>query len=77
MWNQSWGTYEEHQILKILLRWSWKNVKINMDIKADVLSKKFQDWWRFSKIDGEVCHESFEANILSEDMMKMISNPNG
>ena len=40
-----------------------------MDVKVEVLSKKFQDWWRFSKIDGEV--------ILSEDMMKMHLEPNG
>ena len=48
-----------------------------MDVKAEVLSKKFQDWWRFSKINGEVCHGSIEANILLEDMMKMDFNPNG
>ena len=69
-------------ILKILWRWSWRNVKIKMDIKAEVLSKKVQDWWRFLKIDGEdfwrsmvkFVMESFEANILCENMMKMISN---
>ena len=44
------------KILKILWRWSWRNVKIKMDIKAEVLSKKVQDWWTFSKTDGEVCH---------------------
>ena len=31
-------------------------MKIKMDVKAEVLSKKFQEWGRFSKIDGEVCH---------------------
>ena len=56
MWNQSWGTYEENQILKILWRCSWRNVKMKMDIKVEVMSDKIQDWWRFSKIDGEVCH---------------------
>ena len=44
------------KIFKILWRWPLRNVKIKMHIKAEVLSKKFQDWWRFSKIDGEVCH---------------------
>jgi hypothetical protein len=56
MWNQSQGTYEENQILKILWRWSWRNVKIKIDIKAKVLSKKFQHWWKISKIDDRVCH---------------------
>ena len=56
MWNQSWGTYEENQILKILWRWSWRNVKMKMDIKEEIMSEKFQDWWRISKIDGGVCH---------------------
>jgi hypothetical protein len=31
-------------------------MKIKMDVKAEVLSKKFQDSCRISKIDGEVCH---------------------
>ena len=46
-------------------------MKIKIDLKAEVLSKKFQDSWRFSKI------ESLEANIFSEDMMKIYSNKNG
>ena len=27
-----------------------------MDVKVEVLSEKFQDWWRISKIDDGVCH---------------------
>ena len=32
-----------------------------MDIKEEVLSKKVQDWWRSSKIDGEVCHGKLQS----------------
>ena len=56
MRNQNQRTCENNQIIKILWIWSWKNVKIKMDVKAEVLSKKVQDGWRFSKLDGEVCH---------------------
>ena len=38
------------KILKILWRRSGRNMKIKM---VEVLSKKFPDSWRFSKIDGE------------------------
>ena len=56
MRNQNQRTYEKNKILKILWRWSWRNVKIKMDIKEEVLSRKVQDLWRFSKTDCEVCH---------------------
>ena len=64
MWNQSWGTYEEHKIFKIWWRWYLRNVNIKMDIKAKVLSNKFQDWWIFSKIDGEVCHKKLRGQHI-------------
>ena len=63
MWN-SWGTYEENKILKILWRWSWRNVNMKMDMKAEVLSQKFQDWWRISKINDGVCHGKLQGQHI-------------
>ena len=60
-WQDEWETKAEEfmkniKILKILRRWYWRNVKKKMEIKVEVLSRKFQDWWRISKIDDRVCH---------------------
>ena len=35
-----------------------------MDIKVEVLFKKVQDWWRCSKIDGEVCHGKHQGQHI-------------
>ena len=56
MRNQSWGVDEENKILKILWRWSWNNVKMKVDVKVEVMSMRFQDWWRIAKINSGVCH---------------------
>ena len=62
MWNHSWEVYEENQIMKMLWRWSWRNVKMNMDAKAEVLSVISQVRWRISKINNEVFHGKFWGN---------------
>ena len=56
MRNQNQRTCEKNQILNTWWRLYWRNMMIKIDIKVEVLSKKVQDWWRFSKTDGEVCH---------------------
>ena len=72
MWNHDWGAYEENQILKMLLRWSWRNVKINMDVKAEVLPLRSQVRGRISKKSiVKFVMESFEFNIFSKDKMEM------
>ena len=48
-----------------------------MDIKAKVMPKKFKTNEDFRRLMLKFVMERFEANILSKDMMKMISNPNG
>ena len=56
MRNQRWGVYEEHKNIEDIMKMILKECEVNMDIKAKVLSEKFQDWWRISKNDGGVCH---------------------
>ena len=48
-----------------------------MDVKAEVLSKKFKTHEDFKRSMVKFVMESIEANILSEDMMKMHFKPNG
>ena len=54
-------TYEEHQHLEDIMKMILKECEDKMYIKVEVLSKKVQDWWRFSKTDGEVCHEKLRS----------------
>jgi hypothetical protein len=49
-------------------------MEIKMDVKAEDMSKKFQDWWRFSKTDVEVCHGKLQSQYTfrrhGEDTLK-------
>ena len=75
MWNQSQETYEEYQNLESIMKEIWKEYE-DKDGGGSVqeisrLMKIFKvRWWKFVM-------ESLESNILSEDMMKMYSKPNG
>ena len=51
-------------------------MKIKMDVKAEVLSKNFKTDEDFQRFLVKFVIESFEANILSEDMMNMNLDPN-
>ena len=59
MWNHCWGAYEENQILKMLLKGSWRNVKTKMDVKEEVMSVRCQVRWRISQINSEFCRGKF------------------
>ena len=60
MWNHNWGVYEENQILKMLWKWSWRNVTTYMDVKVEVLSSPMKN----SKINIEVCHGKFQVQHI-------------
>ena len=64
MWNQSWGTYEENQNLEDSINMILKECEDKDGYKGLGLSKKVQDWWRFSKIDGEVCHGKLRSQHI-------------
>ena len=75
MWNPKPRTYEEYQNIEDIMKGIWKEYE-DKDGGGSVqeisrLMKIFKDrWWK-------LVMESLEANILSEDMMNMYSNPNG
>ena len=64
MWNHNWGAYEGNQLLKMLWRWYWRNVKTKMDVKAEVLFMRSQVQGRISKINSEVCHGKFQGQHI-------------
>ena len=75
--TQSQETYEEYQNIEDIMKEIWKEYEDKDGCKGkgffqeiSRLMKIFKDrWWKFVM-------ESLEANILSEDMMKMSSKPN-
>ena len=42
-----------------------------MDVKAKVMSMRFQCWWRNSKINSGVCHGKLWGQDIWKDMIEM------
>ena len=62
---KSWRYYEDY----FGGMWRWR--------KAEVLSMRFQEWRRISKINSGVCHGKLRGQDISKDTIEMHREQNG
>ena len=48
---------------------------MKVDVKVEVLSMRFQDWWRISKINNRVCHGKLRGQDISKEQNWSLSIP--
>ena len=64
--RRSWS----NQLMKMLGRWPWRNLKMKMNAKEEVLSIRIQMQWRNSRINDESFHEVFQVQHISKVRME-------